>query len=138
MTVPSFDSIGHIPLVTDVDVVDRLGGMLDCAIRRQVWLMFLDEEDRQLPMIMPSYVPARPRKGDQVRLGAFIRGLVDEMEADAVVVTYERRAGPMLAEADRVWLRCLRDACLASGVRFRGPYLCHLGGVMQVAPDDYA
>lgn len=138
MTVPSFDSIGHIPLTTDVDVVERLGRMLDSAIRRQVWLMFLDEDDLQLPMIMPSYVPARPRKRDQVGLSVFIRELVSEVGADAVVVTYERRAGPALSEADRVWLRCLRDACLGSGARFRGPFLCHLGGVMQVAPDDYA
>ena len=137
MTIP-FDSVRDIPLDTDADVVQRLEAVLEGAMRRQVWLMFLDENGHQLPVLYPSYLTQKPRKRDAAALGHFIRVLCDELEAEAVIVTYERRGRTDLTEPDRVWLRCLRDACHAADVPFRGPFLLHSGGVVAVPPDDYA
>lgn len=137
MTIP-FDSVRDIPLDTDSDLVDRLHSVLEGAMRRQVWLMFLDEDGRQLPMLYPSYLTQKPRKRDAPALGHFIRMLCDELEAEAVVVTYERRGRTQLSETDRVWLQCLRAACLAADVPFRGPFLLHNEGVVAVPPDDYS
>jgi len=137
MTISPFDSVRDIPLDNDSDLVDRLSAMLDGAMRRQVWLMFLDENAHQLPVVLPSEVPARPGRNDATALARVFRDLGAELEADAVVATYERRGRAGITDADRIWLRCLRDACLASGLNFRGPFLCHNDGVVHVAPDDY-
>lgn len=132
-----FDSVRDIPLDTDADLAQRLEQVLEGAMRRQAWLMYLDEAGNQLPVLYPSYLPPKPRKRDSGALGHFIGALRDELDADTVVVTYERRGRETLAEADRAWLRCLREACLQSGVLFRGPFLLHTSGVSPVPPDDY-
>ena len=137
MTTPHFDSVRDIPLLTDHDIVERLDTMLAGAVRRQGWLMFLDDDARQLPVLMPSALPPRPRKTDSKVLASLIGALAEDIDAEAVVVTYERRGATDLTNADKVWLRSLRDACIASSVSFRGPFLCHNDGVSQVAPDDY-
>lgn len=137
MTIP-FDSVRDVPLETDSDIVHRLRFVLDGAIRRQVWLMFLDDDDHQLPVLYPSYLPPRPRQRDVTALGHFIAVLRDEVDAHSVIITYERRGGVALSVPDRAWLRCLRDSGLASGMPFRGPYLLHSDGVLALPPDDYA
>lgn len=137
MTIP-FDSVRDIPLETDAELVHRLRFVLDGAIRRQLWLMFLDERGHQLPVLYPSYLPPRPRQRDVPALGHFIAALRGELDADSVVITYERRGRALLSVPDRSWLRCLRDAGIASGMPFRGPFLLHSDGVLAVPPDDYA
>jgi hypothetical protein len=59
MTIPRFDDVRDAPLATDEEVLQRAELLLGHAIRRQLWLMFLDEDDRQLPLLMPTYVPRR-------------------------------------------------------------------------------
>jgi hypothetical protein len=110
--------------------------MLESAIRRQVWLMFLDDDDRQLPIIMPTDVPRLPEPDDDVRVGAFLRDVGDDLRAQSVILVFERRGGPELSASDLEWLRVLRRACVESGMPFRGPYLCHRQGVSTVPVDD--
>lgn len=136
MTLPHYDSVRDIPLTNDHDVLERLQFMLESAIRRQVWLMFLDEDDRQLPIIMPTDVPRLPEPDDDVRVGAFLRDVGDDLRAQSVILVFERRGGPELSASDLEWLRVLRRACVESGMPFRGPYLCHRQGVSAVPADD--
>ena len=136
-TVPKFHDVHDIPLITDADVLDRVAALIQHAIRRQVWLMFLDEDSRQLPVLMPSYVPRTPRPGDGARLGEFFRLMAGDCDASTVVLTLERRGRADLSEADRKWLRMLREACLLAEIQFRGPLLCHNDGVRWVPLDEY-
>lgn len=133
----SFDDVRDLPLTSDRQLVDHLENMIDVALCRQVWLMFLDGDDYPLPILMPTFVPARPRKADVRRVGGFIRDIGGDVGATTVVLTYERRAGTALSAVDRLWLSTLRGACLESGLAFRGPYLCTVDGVVAVPPDDY-
>ena len=106
-----FDDVSAMALETDDEIVARVRELVRNAIRHQVWLMFLNAERRQLPVIMPTDVPPAPDEDDPSRIGAFIRELAAELEASTVVVTYERVGGDQLTDADRVWLRALHEAC---------------------------
>jgi hypothetical protein len=132
-----FDDVSAVALETDDEIVARVRELVRNAIRHQVWLMFLNAERRQLPVIMPTDVPPAPDEDDPTRIGAFIRELAGELEASTVVVTYERVGNDQLTDADRVWLRALHEACENSRVAFSGPHLCHRRGVRAVEPEEY-
>lgn len=134
---PQFNDLSDVSLDTDADITDRVASLLEHAMRRQVWIMFLDGESRQLPVLMPSYVPRRPNDSDACRLADFFRDLRDELDATTIVLTFERPGSPDLNERDREWLRMLREGCVLAGVSFRGPLLCHTAGVRWVPLDEY-
>ena len=125
-----------IPLITDDDVLQRVQTLIGHGIRRQFWLMFLDDEQRQLPLLMPTDLPRRPRGADAHRFGEFLSDLVEVVEASAVIVTYERPSSHELTESDLEWLRIARSGCRLAGIPMRGPLLAHRGGVRWVAADD--
>jgi len=125
-----------LPLTTDDDVLERVRALVGHAMRRQFWLMFLDDEQRQLPILMPTDLPRRPRRGDAHRFGEFLSDLVEVVGASSVIVTYERRAGDELSDSDLEWLRMARKGCRLAGVPLRGPLLAHRRGVRWVAADD--
>jgi hypothetical protein len=125
-----------VPLTTDADVLERVQSLIGHGIRRQFWLMFLDEEHRQLPLLMPTDLPRRPRRDDAHRFGEFLSDLVEVVEASAVVLTYERPSSDELTETDLAWLRLARSGCRLAGVALRGPLLAHRTGVRWIAADD--
>jgi hypothetical protein len=136
MTTPRYDEVEDRPVSTDEDLLDRVEELLVGACRRQFWLMFLDERDRQLPVLMPCDVPPRP-DAKAAKLGSFIRELGRSMDAAAVITVLERRGGPMLRDGDREWMRALDTAMRDSELRPRGPLLCFDDGVRWVAAEDY-
>ena len=138
MAIPKFDDVRDERLTADEDVMQRVGALLQRAVRRQLWLMFLDDEARQLPVIMPSYVPRSPSDGHRSHFASFVGVLTEDVEADAIVMVYERRGSDELRDADRRWLRFIADACTEASVPLRGPLLLHDGGARWIAPEDYA
>lgn len=135
MVIPRFDEVHEAPLTSDEEVLVRVDSLIGRANRRQIWLLFLDAQDRQLPLLMPCEVPTRPGRMTGAFPG-FLRELVESVEADAIVSVLERRRGPELTEGDRIWLRLLRDAPAGIGVRQRGPILSSRAGVRWIAPED--
>jgi hypothetical protein len=138
MTIPKFDDVRDERLSNDEDVLQRVSALLQRAVRRQLWLMFLDEESRQLPVIMPSYVPRSPSEGHRAHFASFVGILTEDVEADSAVIVYERRGSDELRAADRRWLRFIATACAEAAVPLRGPLLLHDDGVRWIAPEDYA
>jgi hypothetical protein len=138
MTIPRFDDVRDAPLVTDEDVLHRAELLLGHAIRRQLWLMFLDEHDRQLPLLMPTYVPRRPGPGHRDNYARVLGVLFEDAEADSMVVAYERRGGDALTAPDRAWLGLVREACEQAAIPLRGPLLVHDGGLRWIGADDLA
>lgn len=122
--------------MTDEDVLERASALLGHAIRRQVWVMFLDQHDRQLPLLMPSYVPRAPRAEHRENYSRVLGVLFEESGADSLVVAYERRGPDELTPADQAWLALIRDACCEIDARLRGPLLVHDEGVRWIAPGD--
>lgn len=136
MTIPRFDDVRDAPLTTDDEVLRRAELLLGHAIRRQLWLMFLDEDDRQLPLLMPTYVPRRPGPGHRENYARVLGVLFEDADADSMVVAYERRGSEALTAADRDWLGLVREACADAGIPVRGPLLVHDGGIRWIAPED--
>ena len=134
--IPHYDDIRHRPILTDADAVSLLEPLLGTAIRRQVWVMFLDESARPLPLLMPMTVAARPG-AIAVALGLFMAEIGRAEGASGVVVAFERRGGAAVRETDCAWLRAIRAACVVSGLAFRGPVLCHSRGLSTVPSEQY-
>lgn len=126
------------PLSTDENVLDRAKLLLGTALRRQLWFMFLDRDDIQLPLLMPTDVPRRPENADAGQLARFIRGVIDESDAATIIAALERRGSDEVTDDDRAWLQLVRDACAMIELPLRGPLLCHTRGVRWVAAEDYA
>lgn len=133
--VPRFADVRYESLTTQEDVLQRVSALLGRANTRQVWLMFLDDQGRQLPLIMPSYAPPTPRSDAHDQLARFFRAITDEAEAATLIVTYERRGKAQVTDADRLWLDTLTAACRRAEVDFIGPFLCHSAGVVATGDD---
>lgn len=136
MSAPRYDEVEDRPVGTDEELLDRVEDLLVGACRRQIWFMFLDARDCQLPVLLPCDVPVRPDDRADA-LGGFLQELGRSMDAAAVVTVLERRGGPTLRAEDREWLRTLEAAMRASGLRPRGPLLCFDDGVRWAAAEDY-
>jgi len=138
MAIPSFTSVRNVAVTTDDELLTRVTQLLDAGLRRELWLMFLDERRYQLPVIMPIDVPRRPRRNDRAGFAGFIRDLADDLEAPTIIVTLERRGNDTITADDAEWFRLVHGACAEAGLELRGPMLCHGGGVRWVALEDYA
>lgn len=133
----SYDDALLEPLTTDLDVFERVADLIGGALRRQLWVLLLDDDDRQLPVIIPIDVPARPRRRDAAGFAAFLRATVTTCHAASVVLVLERPGPPSISNDDRRWFSMLAAACRAAPVAWRGPVLCHSAGVRWVAGEDY-
>lgn len=75
-------------------MLERVALLVDRAFRRQLWLLFLDEESRQLPVLPRIDIAARPDPRLLPVLLDWIELLVQETECAQLVVVYERSRPP--------------------------------------------
>ena len=130
MKTPNYEETRAEPLTTDALVTERVEELIGRAIQHQLWFLFLDAHQVQLPLVIPvGELPARP--------DAFVGTLAQRLAAASVIVVIERFAQPELTAADREWAKCLHDALDENGVAVRGVLLSHSRGVRWVAQDDY-
>ena len=138
MQTPRYEDTQEHPLITDENVLERVTLLVRTAMRRQLWFMFADGDDRQLPLLMPTDVPRSPDGADPSNLARFILDATDGLGVDSIIVTLERRGSDEITDDDRAWFRLVRDACAMAELKLRGPLLCHTRGVRWVAAEDYA
>lgn len=130
----SFDHAATRPLTTDALIQQRATELVGRAVRRQLWLFFLDENDVQLPLIVPiDDLPVSPP--DEPMLG--IADFADAAGASCIVAVLERYGDDALTSGDKAWARSLREGCGATSIRLRAILLSHRRGVRWVAQDDY-
>ena len=105
MTIPN---PANAPLLlTDSDVLERVRQLVGPAtVARQLWIMFVDGDGRQAPVIVPiSDVPLRPEARVIDNLAAVMAGMCADLTTDvgsgSVVLTLERigRDGVLAATA---------------------------------------
>ncbi len=133
---PPFTDIEDLPLDTDDALRDRVAVLLQTAMRRQIWLMFLDDRSCQLPVLIPSAIPRHPGRGHTANLSRFIAELVGELDAASVVFVLERPGSDGLSDNDREWLALAARASRDAGVALRGPLLCSDSGLRWIGPED--
>lgn len=133
MTTPH---ISELPaLHTDAEVHERVSMLVGAAAAdRQLWIMFVDGDGTQTPVIMPiAEMPAEPDPEIVDRLAEILGTVCDDLATEhgpgSVVLTWERRGGDRTLPDDRAWARALSDACTMSGTRCRGLFLSTSAGV---------
>jgi hypothetical protein len=126
------------PLITDDEIVARVGNLVGAAERRQFWLLLLDADDCQLPFLLPmaDYPPSPDDDAPLVIARAAVQ-FVEELCAAQVVVVWERRLSDIATPLDKAWARGVADAFRDAGVRLRGQLLSHRTGVRWLAPDEF-
>jgi hypothetical protein len=127
------------PLTTDALIEQRVDSLIGRAQNRQIWLLFLDQNQVQSPLVLPiSDVPVAPAPDDLDNWCELIRGTTEAVDAGDVIVVIERYAPERLTDADRGWARLVSDGCRVAGVTLRAVLLSHRHGVRLLAAEDYA
>ena len=138
MPIPSFDTVRDIPLPTDAELVPHLQSLLERALRHQICVMLLDSDARPLPLVLPSDLDPEADPDEVEGLADWLRCLSYDFSTATIVITLERPGPAELVDADRRWLRVLREALEATRCPFRGPYVLLGSEVRAVPPGDYA
>lgn len=119
-----------LPLSSEDAILDRVADLLERANQRQVWVLFLDDHDVQLPLLIPvADYPTAPNDDEAPAFAATIAAASGEIGAAAVVLVWERYAGPDATASDRAWAAAMTQACPRAGVNVRAQLLCHRSGV---------
>jgi hypothetical protein len=126
----------HEPLASNDEILARVTDLVGTASRRQLWLMFLDEHDVQLPLLMPADVPARPGRRDLRPFSTFLEEVVKATDCWSIVVTLERPGPGAPTDDDSAWFRLVADAGCLAGIRLRGPILSSSDGVRFLDPAE--
>lgn len=136
------------PLRTDDQLVLALDDLLSCAHVRQLWLIFLDGDDRLTGPFMPgSGYPHDPLEtahtddlGDLSAaqlLSARLEMIAGILQAAAVVLVWEDPGCDGLSSQTRAWVREMATACRDAGVRLRAQLLLDDRGMRVLVPDDF-
>ena len=136
MTIPNH---ANAPLLlTDADVLQRVEQLVGRAtVARQLWVMFVDGDGKQAPVIMPiSDLPLRPEARVIDNLAAVLAGMCDDLTTEVgsgtVILTLERIGRDAVLPVDRQWAAALQEACVRAGATLRGVYVSTSGGVHRI------
>ncbi|MQA13092.1 MAG: hypothetical protein GEV09_02690 [Pseudonocardiaceae bacterium] len=136
MTTPNFADAP--PLLTDADVVLRVEQLVGpAAADRTLWIMWVDGDGRQAPVVMPvEDLPRRPESDMLDGLAAVLGGLRDELVTDlgsgSVILTLERLGPDRVSPDDRTWVDALATSCERAEMGLRGVFLSTRGGVRRM------
>ncbi|GAA1937868.1 hypothetical protein GCM10009775_32460 [Microbacterium aoyamense] len=137
-------------LTTDTDLADQLDRLLERAYNpRQLWLLFLEADDRLSDVIMPcDDYPSDPDElftDPEAGLTDFAHLLADRLGrileltgAARVVLVWERPGAATLGDDELNWARAMADACREEGVPLRAQFRLHDDGIRILTLDDYA
>ncbi|WP_411721459.1 hypothetical protein [Mycetocola sp.] len=138
MTEISAETARKLPLVSDELIERRVQALVGRACTRQVWMLFLDDRNVQLPLILPmADYPESPGGGNAQALAVSVKEILEVAEAAQVIFVWERYASDRLTPADCAWAEQLHRACVTAGVSVRAQLLSHKRGVRWIAAEDY-
>ena len=100
--------------------------------RRSVWLLFLDQDGRPSPVLVPiDDIPSRPVPAFVDNLRYIAREVVGADDFASVALLLSRPGHKTMSEGDRAWARALGQ------VSTRWPiFLAVADSVQMFAPDD--
>jgi hypothetical protein len=98
----------HLPVSDAQGLADRVGELLPVAVRRQLWTLFFDDDDVQLPMMVPlEGIPDRPSPSAVRSWGLALEAVVAEFDVAWVSFVVERPGGAEETESDTAWCEAL-------------------------------
>jgi hypothetical protein len=134
MKTPSFADTQTDPLDTDADITLRVRQLIGRANQRQIWLLFLDHQHVQLPLVIPiDGLPLSPSDADVAIVLEHVGEVMAEIGAEAIVTVIERYASPRLTSRDLEWATAIRVGCVNAGISLRAQLLSHRTGVRFIA-----
>ncbi|MCW4457323.1 hypothetical protein [Microbacterium sp. MPKO10] len=137
MTI-SAEEAASTPLVSDEQIEARMADLVGRALRRQWWMFFLDENDVQLPVVVPvEGAPLVPDEAAAEHSAEGMAAIMEEIGAAQVILVWERPTGATVTMPDRAWARSLGEAARVRGICVRAQLISHRDGVRWLAPDDY-
>ena len=137
MKIPNYPDTRNQPLASPAQIEERVRALIGRASRHQLWFLFLDDQQVQLPLLIPlDELPPVP--GDTVHdLARAIERAMEAAGAQSVIVVIERYASSALTPSDVAWARGIHEAFDLEQLDLRGILLSHNRGVRWVAQDDY-
>lgn len=138
MAIPTYEQSRLEPLLTDAEIVRRVGALIGRADRRQLWLLFLDDEQVQLPLLIPvDHLPAELPDDGAGLFAMAVHDTARTVGGASAVFVIEELHGPEITAHDREWARAIHSACDREGMPVRGILLSHRDGVRWMPQDDY-
>ncbi|MBF0815594.1 hypothetical protein E4U02_04140 [Microbacterium paludicola] len=133
----------------DAHLEELIGLLLTGAIRRQLWLLFLDEDDRLSEAIMPTddfpRDPHEPNIVDDLGpvtaahlIAARMPLVLEAVGAAALVLVWEREGAADFEREELAWAAAMAEALRLQDVPLRAQFLLHDDGVRPLTLDDYA
>jgi hypothetical protein len=137
-----------LPLRTDHQLRIALEDLLERANLAQLWVIFLDADDRLTGPFMPGDgFPDDPlelvRTDDLGEvpvahvLAERVKMMIEAVGAARAVLVWERPGADGLTPDVRAWVREMALACRANGAALRAQLLLHNNGLRMLVPDDY-
>jgi hypothetical protein len=135
-------------VVADDEMLQRrLERMLSPAIRQQLWITFLDDDDRETGVIMPCedypVWPDDPCPTSDIGvlpsatvLAHRFAHVMREYGFGSLVAVWERRGSDEVRPPERRWASMFAAAMRERGATVRAQFLLHDRGMRQLAPDD--
>jgi hypothetical protein len=121
---------------TDDDVVDLVTALLEQAVTRQCWVLFLDDRAGPIPFVMPiADLPWQPDEHVE-DFAALVADVRSQVGATEVVLAWERPGETELFPVDWEWVDACDCAFAEHGVRLRGQVVVHAAGAAMVRLDD--
>ena len=134
---PHYEDTVTQPLASDSLIEQRISALVGRACRRQLWFLFVDGKNVQLPLIIPvSDPPVMPDPAVAQLVGNIVQA-GESMDAHSVIVVLERDAGSQFSPADKAWACALDTAFGHTELHMRAILVSHSRGVRWFAPDDY-
>jgi hypothetical protein len=136
MTTPPSTATLSRPLRTDTDILTRIEQLIDPIdrVRPGLWLFFLDQNQAQLPVVVPiEDIPDDPEPqlvGNLCWTVAQVMGY--GLPADSLVIARTRPGPATPDETDRTWYIRLRDAAALHGAPVRMICLATPEGVLPL------
>jgi hypothetical protein len=138
MNTTTIEEARQAPLITDDDIRRRVSDLIGRANVRQLWLLFLDSENIQLPLLIPiDGLPSEPTEDQSARVVMNVAEVMIDIEASSIVIVWERYGAPKLTAQDAAWARSLNQACRAHRITLRAMLLSHRTGVSWIGAPDF-
>jgi hypothetical protein len=131
MTTPP---LAQVPVRSAAELTRRWADLLDPPVfaARSLWLMWLTEDGRSLPLVVPvDELPARPDLLVLGRLADFHEAVTEGVHVAHLAMALCRPGHPMTTAADEEWAEGLSDVL---GTRLDGTWSLHLAAAGRVVP----
>jgi hypothetical protein len=118
------------PVTTSHEARERVADLVGRANQRQLWLMILDANGRQLSqLIVIGGIPAHPQPGSAAPAAARLnRILTEDAPGGSVILTLERPGTAALTAADQTWAHELSRS-FGKVMAITGMFVAHDDGI---------